>query len=123
MKPGDAYSFVATVRNDGPGPITLLGRPAYDGEPEQYGLAMLRDQNSMSADAGNLTRFEPVALAPGASIAVAFLNVADGCADPAASADRGHRWAGGYALIFEVLGWRRTGTVWPHASIYVAGCE
>jgi hypothetical protein len=25
VKPGEAYSFVATVRNDGPGPVTLLG--------------------------------------------------------------------------------------------------
>jgi hypothetical protein len=106
-----------------PARLPCWARPTYDGVPDGYGLALLRDQNVLSTESSNLMPFDPVGLAPGASIPVAFLNVAPPCADPHATVPLGSKGAAGYRLIYETLGWRRIGVVWPHVSVTVAGCE
>ena len=107
VHPGDSYASTVTIRNDGPVPITLLGR-AGSGGRVTYGLALLRDPSNLSADAGNLRPFEPVSLGPGGTITVATVHQAPPCANPAADVSTGGRHAIAYPFVYELLGWRRS---------------
>ena len=125
LVPGEPYTFVASVRNASAMPISILGRPPSLIPESQFGLALLRDSSVMSADPSNLRSFEPVQLAAGASVPVVFVARAPSCADPEAPIARlsgGHGAATGYPLTYDLFGWRRTGTIWPHVSIAIAGC-
>jgi hypothetical protein len=122
LNPGERFAVVVTVRNDGPLPITLLGRESFDGASRSFGLALLRNPD-LPADAPNLLPFQPVELPPGGSVSVAMIKTAESCAKAQADVDRGDTGATGYPFVYELLGWRRVGYVWPHFAVTVAGCE
>jgi hypothetical protein len=125
LRPGDMYTWLVTIRNEGGVPVTLLGRNARDGQlPLQpSGLALLRNPGLLSADQANLRAFDPVSLPPGETVTVAMVQTADTCADPAADVTQRGRYAASYPLVYDVLGWRRVGDVFPHFSVTVAGCD
>jgi hypothetical protein len=122
VQPGERYWWLETIRNDGPLPVTLLGRRATDIQPSPIGLGLLRDPSVLSADPANLRPFEPVVLGPGATVTVAVVQEADACADPAGSSAWG-RYAMGSPFVYDVLGWRRVGHVYRHFSVTEAGCD
>lgn len=122
VQPDEPYWWLESVRNDGPLPVTLLGRPDMDLHPSPFGLALLRDPAVLSAEPANLRAFEPVLLGPGATVTVAFTTQGERCADPAGSSGWG-RYMTAHPLIYDVLGWRREGDVWPHVSVTEAGCQ
>lgn len=122
VQPDERYWWLATIRNDGPLPVTLLGRLETGIVPSPIGLGLLRDPGKLPADPANLRPFEPVILAPWATVTGAMVTEADSCADPAGSSDWGG-YATAHPFVYDVLGWRRVGYVYPHFSVTETGCD
>lgn len=119
VRPGELFTFVVTVQNTSPVPVTLLGRVATNESPS--GLALLRDPDSASSDPSNLEPFRPTLLAPGQAVTVAIIQSGWACADPTSTfaAAGGMQ---GWGLVYDVFGWRRLGDVWPHFGVAPLGC-
>jgi hypothetical protein len=121
VAPGEVFTVVVTVHNTSWVPVTLLGRTGMD-DGRAWGLALLRDPSSASSDPSNLRPFEPVILGPDGSVTLAIVETAGACADPEAAG--GTRKGGsGWLLVYNILGWERRGTVWPHFEVDVLGCR
>jgi hypothetical protein len=123
LKPGEPYSLDVTIRNDAPFPVTLLGRRNPESEPYGWGLAWSSDPATSSADPTTLEPFRPIELAPRGTTLVTMVMLAPECANPDADVEVPDKGAYGYPFVYEVLGWRRVGYVWPHAAMTVAGCH
>ena len=122
LAPGAVYTFVVTVQNTGPLSVTLLGRLG-DDPSVAVGLALLRDPSHGASDPANLLPFTPVALAPGDAVTVAIVSAAASCADPTMDAKAWPESMQSWGLAYDILGWRREGTVWPHFTVDVLGCD
>lgn len=127
IAPGQPYTYVASVRNGGMVPVTLLGRRALSQPSGPYGLGLLRDPSNPSADPANVLPFRPVTLWPGQELALVFVDAGDACADPAASLpDRAGGDLGGRSLpplVYDAFGWRSSAYVFPKFEVTIAGCD
>ena len=125
VRAGGAYTYIVSLRNDGPLPITLLGVPA---SGTASGLGLLRDPTDSSAEPGNVVAFHPVELSPGAEAAVVVAAVAGPCADPTLVDEPPVvRWPTGvervrFAFVYDMLGWRRVDHIWAPFAVTVPGC-
>jgi hypothetical protein len=125
VRPGDAYTYVVSVRNDGPLPITLLGMPAGGAAS---GLGLLRDPTDTSAEPANVVAFHPVELSPGTEVALVVAAVAGPCADPTLAEEPPVvRWPTGvvavnFAFVYDIFGWRRVDDIWAPFAVTVPGC-
>jgi hypothetical protein len=141
LRPGDAFSYLISVRNDWPLPVTLLGLSESDykamaapGAPIDYrpiGLGLLRDPTTFKLDAGDVEQFHPVSIGAGEEVAIVVASIAGFCADPAGEADPATPpgvtlWDNRrLAFVYEVAGWRRVGVTYPAVGVTVpttAGC-
>jgi hypothetical protein len=141
LRPGDAFSYLISVRNDWPLPITVLGlsrsdydvlaarQSAFDYMPT--GLGLLRDPTYVSAEQGRVIPFHPIVLAPGDEVTLVVAASAGSCADPAGEADPATPpgvtlWDNRrLTFVYEVAGWRRVGVTYPAVGVTVpttAGC-
>ena len=124
LRPGEAYTYIASVRNDGPLPITVLGRERIETRPGPYGLGLLRDPAKLSADPSNVIPFSATTLWPGQAVAIVFIDAEGSCANPAATlGPTGASVASLPGLVYDVLGWRTKDTVFPRFETTVAGCD
>lgn len=125
--PGEPYTYVASVRNGGLLPVTLLGRSPLRQPSGPHGLGLLRDPSNPSADPANVVPFHPVTLWPGQELALVFVDAGETCADPAAVLrDRAGSQVGGRSLpplIYDAFGWRSSTYVFPKFEVTVAGCD
>lgn len=138
LMPGDPFTVIASARNATALPMTILGLPRRDNTPRAFGwtgLGLLRDPATMSTAPGDVQAFTPVTLAPGEEVTLVLAGVAGRCADPAAvvppsttsdSSGTTVTMGPGFTLVYEVFGWRMTGTAFPPFHLVVpttAGCE
>ncbi|MEW6226079.1 MAG: hypothetical protein AB1627_15755 [Chloroflexota bacterium] len=125
VRPGGTYTYVVSLRNDGPLPITILGMPAGG---SASGLGLLRDPTDGSAKPANVVAFHPVELSPGAEVALVVAAVAGPCADPTlADEPPVVRWPTGvetvtFAFVYDILGWRTVDHIWAPFAVTVPGC-
>jgi hypothetical protein len=121
VETGEPFTYLVSVRNNGPLPIRLLGLPAPDlplderlvqSESAWTGLGLLRDPAVVSADPHDVVPFQPVDLAPGEEIVVVVAEMGGACADPALSpprpADPNQYTISGIAFVYEMLATRDT---------------
>ena len=139
VAPGEAWTVLASVRNTGPLPMQLVGwlRPeiAYGSQSgaklDDYvvGLALPRNSKSPSAMPSDIVPFHPVEIAPGGELVFVIVGVGGECADPSAVVlrqDPSRQVHREYPLVFNVMGWQRSGVLWPQFDATVAsrsGCE
>jgi hypothetical protein len=124
VAPGEAYSYIASLRNDSMLPITVLGRSRVDGRAEPYGLGLLKDSANLSADPSNVVAFAATTLWPGQEVVMVFVDSRGSCADPAATLgppEASVRSLPG--IVYEVLGRRQEAWLFPRFEITVAGCD
>ena len=137
--PGDAFSYIFSVRNDWPLPITLLGvtppRVKDDAQiPEGMdfvisGLGLLRDPAVASAEVGRVVPFHPIVLASGQEVALVVASIAGTCADATGEVDppdppnvtsSDNR---SVEIVYEIAGWRRVGRTYPPFGLSVPTIE
>jgi hypothetical protein len=95
--PGEPLTFVVSVQNRWPIPITILGRwqdstaptdastatdASRPGGATPTGLGLLRDPSRPDGAVDNTRPFEPVSIAPGKQVAIVVTEVGSSCADP-----------------------------------------
>ena len=133
VQPGDAFSTLVSIRNTWPVPITVLGLYREGGtttdmllagaDAVQNGLGLLRDTTRISAEAGDVVPFQPVALGPGEEVVLVVAWVAGSCADPTADVTfhGSESWAARpfVNVVYDVLGWRRQGWTYGPFDISV----
>jgi hypothetical protein len=130
--PGEAFTYIISVRNNGPLTVTLLGRlppegptttPIYSaGDDVPNGLGLLRDPGVISATRTDVVPFHPVQLGPGQEVTLVVADVGGRCADSTAPVlvdPPNVRNPRVLPFVFEVLGWRQVGTVWPQFEVTV----
>jgi hypothetical protein len=131
VKPNEAFTYLVTVRNNGPVAVTLLGLrrdPTANASPPpardyvSNGLGLLRDPNVVSADPTNVVSFHPVDLAPDQEVTVVVAWLGGSCANPAGTWHVDTDLEQSSILVrfvYEVAGWRRVGTIYPPFDISV----
>jgi hypothetical protein len=125
--PGQAFTHIESFRNNSIVPVTVLGRESSPESIGPEGLGILRDPSNLTADPSNVEPFHPVTVWPGQEVALVVVDSGWACADPAAALhSTGSNSPGGRllpALVYDVMGWRRTGSVHGHFEITIAGCD
>jgi hypothetical protein len=138
LRPGGAFSYIISIRDDWPVPITLLGLRRDPGPPDQgmpmerafvpTGLGLLRDPAIVSAEPINVVPFHAVGLAPGQEVILVVAAVAGSCADPTADIPKDppntYTFNASLRFVYDVLGWRRVGEMHAPAKITIptGGC-
>lgn len=130
MRPGESFSTVVSIRNVWPVPITILGLARRDGvttadllqgaDAVENGLGLLRDPQRISAWPGDVGAFMPFEMAPGEDVALVVAYTAGSCADPASDSTLDPSAGGrGITIVYDLFGWRRTGSAWPPFELTV----
>lgn len=126
LRPGEPFSFVASVRNATSVPIRVLGLQSADVSSRDLnwtGLGLLRDTAVLSSAPESVVPFEPFELAPGEERAIVVAGIAGRCADPAGTippskvedGNGGASYEIGPVLdvVYEAWGWRLSAWAYP----------
>jgi len=130
VAPGEAFSYVVSVRNTSPLPITILGLPSAAEGPvgSDYhwnGLGLLRDPAIVSAAPEDVVPFQAVNLDSGEEVVLVVAAAGGSCADPTADVVTKEGTGRGLEIVYDVLGWRIDGFITPlaHVSVpVIPGC-
>jgi hypothetical protein len=130
VAPGQAFAMYVSIRNTGPLSITIEGWERNPNEDSAAGVrSLVTSLGSLpgfiepeNATAADVRPFAPMPVATGSSVTFVIQFAGGPCADPAAP-DPGSNQTRfeTHPVVYDVLGWRRTGDLWFPFEVTVPG--